>query len=226
MTTCEDTVGDDLVDCGGHPPGLFGREPVAQRWLVVGKEALGSPDRGVDRILVMALTDRGRQSAPAQRRRRQLAEPPENRSLEQRTNVVAADAVERGRDGPSGCRRGPLGVPGSREPDTQTTPDLGRTDALSNQLGRQELLLDEPAELCSELVLLPRDDRGVGNGQAERMPEQRDDGEPVGDRADDCSLGSRPDVRDPRVVLLVDPGDDEHRGCDDQQAQRDALHPA
>jgi hypothetical protein len=45
---------------------------------------------------------------------------------------------------------------------------------------------DEAAECRAEPGLLVGDDGGVRDGQAERVAEQRGDGEPVGDAADEA----------------------------------------
>jgi hypothetical protein len=47
---------------------------------------------------------------------------------------------------------------------------------------------DEAAQRAPEAGFLRRDDRGVRDGDAERMAEQRGDGEPVGEAADDAGL--------------------------------------
>jgi hypothetical protein len=48
---------------------------------------------------------------------------------------------------------------------------------------------DEPPERPAEAGLLRRDDRGMGNGNAERMAEQRGDSEPIREASDHARLG-------------------------------------
>ena len=60
--------------------------------------------------------------------------------------------------------------------------------------GDEEILLEEIGQRLADAVLVARDDRGVGDGQAERVAEQSGDREPVGQPADHRRLGERLDV--------------------------------
>jgi hypothetical protein len=78
-------------------------------------------------------------------------------------------------------------------------------------------VLDELAERLAELFLALRHDRRVRDGNPERVPEQGDDGEPVGEPADHRRLEHRPDVLDPRLVVGQGEADDvQHRGEHEQ----------
>ena len=86
--------------------------------------------------------------------------------------------------------------------------------------------MDELAERLAELRLALRDDRGVGDGQAERVAEQRDHGEPVGQAAHHRGLGGGLHVAEGRPGLRAgDHGGDEHHGDRGQQRGRPAARP-
>ena len=89
----------------------------------------------------------------------------------------------------------------------------------------QEVALDELAEAATDLVLAVGDDRRVRDRDPERVPEQRRDGEPVGERADHRRLGEGLHVADP-AVPSVEGRHDVHRRGRQQQQQRDRLHAA
>ena len=107
---------------------------------------------------------------------------------------------------PVGQRAGrPAGVVRHGQPAAEPLADVDAGQSLGDHLAGQEVALDELAEAAPDLVLAPGDDRRVRDGQAERVAEQRGDGEPVGQRADHRRLGAGPDVADPRrpVVLVA-----------------------
>ena len=90
----------------------------------------------------------------------------------------------------------------------------------------QEVLLHEGAQARADLVLLARDDRGVRDRQPERVPEQRGDGEPVGQRADHRGLGGGPHVADPGAGVPAE----QHAGEEDERRPAEQpggqpLHP-
>ncbi len=88
----------------------------------------------------------------------------------------------------------------------------------------QEIFLEEIGERLADPVLVARDDRGVRDGQAERVAEQRGDREPVGEAADHRRLGECLDVGQPGILRLERAGGDENAGHHHQQAGRDDLH--
>ena len=128
---------------------------------------------------------RGRSRAPARRRARR------GRSASAADQVVAE---------PVGMARvGQPARPAAR-PD-RTARSLASTCGVLRKLSQMK-----PARLRADAVLVGRDDRGVRNRQAERMAEQRDHREPVGDRADHRGLGEGRDVapgRDARACSSV-----------------------
>jgi hypothetical protein len=106
--------------------------------------------------------------------------------------------------------------------------DLDTPELVAHHVLGQEVLADEVAEAVAELVLLARDDRGVRDRQAHRPPEERGDGEPVGQRADHRGLGGGADVAHPvrRADRLAPPREQEDHGRTQQETGRQHLHAA
>lgn len=125
--------------------------------------------------------------------------------------------------------RDPVGVRGLGQPGAEAATDAEGVEPGPDHVGGEEVLPDELAQRDAELVLLGRDDRGVRDGQAERAPEERGDGEPVRERADHAGLGRGGDVRGPAAgapgVLGV-LGQYVDQRDQDQQTGRGGLHPA
>ena len=96
-------------------------------------------------------------------------------------------------------------------------------DPLADHRLLQEVLADEVLEAAPELVLAPRDQRGVRHGQAERVLEQRGHREPVGDRTDHRRLGAG--VHEAPEAVLVERGQVDHGG-EGQERDREGPHPA
>ena len=67
--------------------------------------------------------------------------------------------------------------------------------------GGEEIVLEEAGERVADPVLVARHDRGVRDGQAERMAEQGGDREPVGDAADQAGLGEGADEAPGGMVI-------------------------
>ena len=94
-------------------------------------------------------------------------------------------------------------------------------------LRRQEVLSDELAQTLAELILLAFDDRGVWDRDAQWVPEQRGDREPVGERTHHAGLGGGAHVPDPRggpPGLRPGAQQEDHRGAE-QEGQCDGFHP-
>ena len=94
-----------------------------------------------------------------------------------------------------------VGVGGLGEPARHPVADVGGPHPLGDRVGGEEAGLDELAERLAELLLALGDDRGVGDRQAERVAEEGDHGEPVGQAADHRRLGGGLHVAEPRVAL-------------------------
>src|SRR4029077_15426588 len=66
------------------------------------------------------------------------------------------------------------------EPVRVPAKDMYWTEPLMCDLHIEKIVGDEPAERRPDAVAVARDNRGVGNRDAERMAKQRDHGEPIG----------------------------------------------
>ena len=120
----------------------------------------------------------------------------------------------------AGLRR----IPFVGQPITETFTDVGTGQAFVQHLARQEVGLHELAERATDLVLAMRNDRGVRDGYAERMSEERRHGEPIGQRADHRRLGEGPEVDRPMHDAPAAPGDEEQDRHSDEKRRGDDLH--
>src|SRR3546814_3304856 len=94
---------------------------------------------------------------------------------------------------------------------TLVRSDPRQLHPLGHGSGGQEARLDELAEGLSELLLALGDDRRVGDGQPERVAEQRHHREPVGQATHHRRLRRGLHVPEPRVALRAgDDGGHEH----------------
>ncbi len=100
------------------------------------------------------------------------------------------------------------------EPPGRALGGMHAAQVRRDHLTRQEVVLHEVAEDLPDALFARGDDGGVRDRQAERMPEQRRDREPVGQAAHERRFGGRPHVAEPGVERLVD-------ACRDEYEQRD-----
>jgi hypothetical protein len=117
-----------------------------------------------------------------------------------------------------------LGVVGLGQPRRHPGHDPGAADPLGDDVGGQEAGLDEVAERLAELVLALGDHRRVGDGDAERVAEQRRHREPVGEAADHGGLEGRLDVADPGGVAGRQLEDDVQGGHGHEQPGGPPAH--
>ena len=97
-------------------------------------------------------------------------------------------------------------------------------ESLDHQIAVQEVVLHELAEPGADLGLASRHDRRVRDRDAERVPEQGRDGEPIGERTDHRRLGERLDVADRAVAVAERAGQDVHDRRGQEQSGGDELH--
>ena len=83
------------------------------------------------------------------------------------------------------------------------SPSFIAASLLATHLAREEIALHEIAERRADAVLARRHDGRVRDGNAQRMPEERGHGEPVGDAAHHRGLGKGAHVAQPRKARLV-----------------------
>ena len=117
----------------------------------------------------------------------------------------------------------PPGVRGLAGPRRHPLGDLGDPTRSRMIVLVEEVLPHEVLESLAQLILAARDQRGVRDRQAQRVPEQCGHGEPVGHRADHARLGAGVDEAQPAVRPEGQQVDD---GGEHQQGQGDGAHPA
>ncbi|MFK4543212.1 hypothetical protein RKD29_002808 [Streptomyces tendae] len=149
-------------------------------------------------------------------------------SADHRLDVGVAQHGEGAPQGGGQLGRHPVGVLRYGEPGAEAAADADGAQPLAHDGLGEEVLPDELAQRDAELVLLLRDDRGVRDGDAQRVAEEGGDREPVGERADHAGLGggrhiARPGARAPVRGPL---GQDVDHGDEEQQTGGGELHPA
>src|SRR5690242_8832392 len=112
----------------------------------------------------------------------------------------------------------------TREPFRQAGSDIDTTQPVRDHLAGEEVLLNERAERSANAILARGDDRRVRDGNAQWMPEERGDREPVSQTTDHRGFGGRPYDRDPRIPRLQELRDREDHGRRDEQHRRSPLH--
>ena len=183
-------VEDPPVQGVGYPAGRLAREQVAQFRVVVAEVAVGPGHDGVEQVGVMAARDDEPQGPSGQRRDLDGVDRSGQLGGEHPLNVLVAQRlghrdheVRRVAGEPGGV--GLVGQPGG-----QPGHEAGGPDPFGQDVGVQEVLLDELAEGGGELVLALDDQRGVRYRQAERVTEQGRHREPVRHPADHGRLGA------------------------------------
>ena len=119
-------------------------------------------------------------------------------------------------------------APGVRrigQPLPQSLGHLRGRHPFADDLGGEEVLLDEAGQPLADLVLLVRDDRGVRDPQLERVAEQGRHREPVGQAADHRGLGRGLEVPPRAPAVAEGAAEDVDDGRGQQQAAGDQLHP-
>jgi hypothetical protein len=120
----------------------------------------------------------------------------------------------------------PVGGVARRQPHADPRHQLGLAQALPHVVGGEEVAGDEVAQAGSKGVLAPRHQRRVRHRDAQRVAEQRRDGEPVGQPADHAGLCCSADDADPAVLAVVgQEGQQEDDGGCGQQPSGAPLGP-
>jgi hypothetical protein len=102
--------------------------------------------------------------------------------------------------------------------------DIQPTHPPRDHGGGQEIVLQELSQRGADPVLVLGDDGGVRDRQAERMPEQGGDREPVGEAADHRRLRKGANEAPGRVEMVVMAGEKEDRGHHHEHAGGDDPH--
>jgi hypothetical protein len=115
---------------------------------------------------------------------------------------------------------------GQREPAGEAPAQLEAAEPLGDDLGCEEIALDEIAQPRADAIFAPRQDRRVGDGQTERMAEERRHREPVGKSAHHRRLAARAQQQNPESRLRNEPCGEEKCSSDDEQTGRQQPVPA
>ena len=145
-------------------------------------------------LMAVALRHHGQHFAE-QRREMHRAHALGQAAVDHLLNVFVAQHLRGGAHRRRRVARDRARVVGVGQPFGETPPDLHRPQTMLDHLAREKIPLDERAERSSDAILFRRHDRRVRNRNAERMPEERGDGEPVGQPADHARFHRRANDR-------------------------------
>ena len=204
---------DPVLDGAREPPGRLVAEAHLELVAVLVEVAVESLEGRVDDLVVAALLGEAAERPTGHRHDRRRLESLPHEPLEHvvhRFVLEEVDDLDRAGEDVAGQ---PVGVDGLGQPVGHPIADVGGAHPLGDRVAGEEARLDELAERLAELLLALGDDRGVGDRHAERVPEQRDDGEPVGQPADQRRLGGGLHVAERGVAVGAgDHGGHEHGG--------------
>ena len=218
-----DLAGHEVVDGGRHPGrGALGDERL-EEVLVVDEPGAHLVEGEVDETDVGLVADHLVEQPARHRAHRLLDEPGQHGLLDDGPHVLVGDAVQGVHRDRGDLVDEPLGVPGHEGPLGGPTGRLGVEDALADDVLVHEVLADELLEAAPDHLLLARDERGVRDRQAERVAEDRGDGEPVGAGTDHRGLGAGVDEAEHAVVMAA--GQHVDDGGEDEQPGGDEPHP-
>jgi hypothetical protein len=184
------------------------------------------PQPSGEDLLVPVAVDDQLEHAGEDRRGRGRVQLAVDEGRDRRLQVGVVQQVGDGGDDRGRVAGQPLGPPGGGEELPEPARHVDGRELLLDDGAGEEVLLDERAQAGPDLVLLPRDDRRVRDRQPQRVPEQRGDGEPVGERAHHRRLGGGPHVADPGTGRRAEQhAPEEDGGGEQEQAGRQPLHP-
>ena len=167
-----------------------------QRLLVV-QESADDLGELVEQLLVPAVVGEGRQQVGRERRELHLLDLVEHALLDEVAQAGLLDGRQRLRHQPGDETRQAGGALGTGQPVGDKRGEIDLLQLFANRSGRQEIHLDEAAEIVGDAVLVGGNDRRVRDRQAERPPEQRDHRIPVGEAADRRRFGECRDEGQP-----------------------------
>ena len=163
-------------------------------------------------------------ASPATARKVDLLELAQQGAREESCHVLVLEHRQHARDHGADAGRGTIAVGRLGEPSPASLGDVHAGEALHHVLGGEEILLHEAAKALADAVLVVRNDRRVRNRQSQGTAKQRNDGEPIGDRAHDGRLGEGLDPCGPWMRGNAERRYGEQRHHRQQQRQRDPLH--
>ena len=158
----------------------------------------------VEQPLVAAIVGEGRQQFGGQRRDFTLSSWSSMRSADEVAQAGALDRRKRLRHQPRDEARQRIRALRIGQPVGDERRKIDFVQLLAHRPGRQEIDLDEAAEIVGDAVLVGGNDGGVRNGQAERPLEQRHHRIPVGEAADGGGLGEGGHEAEPRASAAAE----------------------
>ncbi len=201
-------------------------------WMVSRREGTQNDDlleESIEQVVVFAAVGDELETASHQLCAVDLFESIAEHIAEDAFDLIVVECTEERGDTIADPAGGALAVGGEFEEIGDGARRREVADLALEVVDRQQPRLDEVAEVGTDLILLARDDGGVPDGNTERVAEERDDGEPVGEGADHGSFGEGADVvpaNDPDDGAIAERmGHGEEHGHEHERSGGDELHP-
>jgi len=202
------------VDHVRQPAGRLGLEPLAQIFVVRLKVAVGTGHQAVEQQVVVAARDHDPDGLPGERCHLDTSGGPDHFGGERALHILVAEgACDRDHHVRRVSREAPR-IVRVGQPRGHPWGEPRRPDAIGQDVGVEEVLLDKLPQRRRELILALDDDRRVRDRQSQRVTEEGRDREPVRDAADHCGLSAGLHVTEERPVHT----DGSHR--DEQDGDR------
>ena len=170
----------------GRPGGRVALDHALDDLAGVERPLEGPVGEQLDQRFLTVLGQQRGQHPPDRRSPLRFGDTLDDHPVQHELHVLVAQHLHQHPQHRRGLGGHPLGVRRLREPLAEPTRDLRVAQFGLDDLRRHEVLPDEGAEALAELVFLALDDRGVRDRDAQRMLEQRGDGEPVGQSRRPC----------------------------------------
>jgi hypothetical protein len=127
---------------------------------------------------------------PEERSEFDCGEAPTERFADHLAKLACVDGTEQMRHHAHDAQGDGFGTRRRGEPTGEEPHQIDRAQLRLYELRCQKIALDEYRQSLPDPVLVLGHDRGVRNRQAERLPEDRGHGEPIGERPNYGGLGS------------------------------------
>ena len=191
---------------------------------LVAQELGDGGEAGVEELMVMALPDQEIDEIPGERREIDAARLAAHEAQRKFTRAGMLESLGELRQQAQDRLRQSGAVPRHFQP---AAHDVDEVDALQfrrDDFGAEKMHLDEFAEAGGDAMPVVRDDRGMRDRQAERMAEQGDHREPVGEATHRARLGKSREEAERRMQVLDGARDQRGDEEDRKKDRRNALH--